>query len=324
MLDEIQWLRHFNNQPRIGSGTEPLVIQDSRYSKPGFELRISTQDISQATDWAITKPSHVFIVHLSGRMDMLETELDGKGGSSGPATPGELWTVPANCRYASHAKGGIIRFAELSISPQNDVGSSRSGDPQNRILAVSGIRDEFLTTAVTQLTTVALETDDLSQMQADSLTAMITRHLFQAYGTTCSVQSQRTQRDPLLTSNETRLLREFIFDNLANGLSLETLARLVGMTSHQFLIAFRSSFGTTPTQYVITQRLRRVQWYLLHSRLDLTSIALVTGFNSHSHLTTAFTKRFGYPPFQFRRTHSDQSQTQSLRPLSFGTTIQTR
>ncbi|WP_447971870.1 helix-turn-helix domain-containing protein [Nitrospira sp. M1] len=66
-------------------------------------------------------------------------------------------------------------------------------------------------------------------------------------------------------------------------------------------MAFREAFGTTPAQYIITQRLRRVQSLLVNGKDDITSIAHATGFSSHSHLTTTFKKHLHITPSQFRQ-----------------------
>jgi len=277
-----------------------VVIEETRFAWPGLELVTATQDISSSTDWSIRASRHVVIVHLAGRMDELETELDGRGGSSGPATPGEVWTIPAEVPYASHAKGETIRFAVLSIPPNPERWATHRGNEACEIIPTAGTHDDALTSAVQRLTRIAAEPDDVSQMHAESLADSITSHVLRMYGTPDRSGPAGRGADPILASHETRLLREYIFDNLGKRLSLEALSRLVGMTTHQLLVAFRVAFGTTPAQYVILQRLRRARWHLLHSRLDIASIALQTGFSSHSHLTSAFTKRFGIPPQTFR------------------------
>ena len=76
---------------------------------------------------------------------------------------------------------------------------------------------------------------------------------------------------------------------------LDDLAAVAGMSVHNFLRAFRKSFGTTPAQYVIDQRLRRARWLLTNTAHDIVAIALETGFSSHSHLTATMHRRHGIP-----------------------------
>lgn len=300
MVPPLMPMQKPSRKPRVGTGGPPVVLDEVRSSWPGLEVRTSTQDISRPTDWRVREGRHVVIVHLSGRMDELETELDGRGGSSGPATPGEVWTVPAGSPYASYATGGTIQFAVLSIPP----GGVDGGGGPRTIAALAGARDETFSGLVRQLVRAASGADDVSRMQAETLAHAVTRHVVRAYGTDPPSAPRGDDPQLVLTTHESRLLREFVADHLGSRLSLGRLAALVGMTTHQLLVAFRAAFGTTPSQYVITQRLRRAQWHLLHSRLDITAIALTTGFSSHSHLTSAFTRRFGYPPQRFRENYA--------------------
>jgi AraC family transcriptional regulator len=74
----------------------------------------------------------------------------------------------------------------------------------------------------------------------------------------------------------------------------------VNLNVHQLLIAFRRNFGTTPAQYILTQRLRRARWHLLNGNADIADIAFDCGFASHSHLSAAFKRDTGITPRQFR------------------------
>lgn len=228
-------------------------------------------------------------------MRWLETELDGSGGSCGPALPGEVWTAPAGRRYASHACGGTIFYAVLFLDfAASDLPASKRG-----MQLIAGVRDAFLHQAVRRLLAAIREADDVSEMQADSLGEVIRAHLGRVYAEG-NVPPVKAPARPALSANAARQLREFIYENLAERITLDGLARLAGMTPHHLLIAFRRAFGTTPTQYVIRQRLRQAQRRLEKPGRDITAIALDTGFSSHSHLTACFGRLVGCSPGAFR------------------------
>jgi AraC family transcriptional regulator len=73
------------------------------------------------------------------------------------------------------------------------------------------------------------------------------------------------------------------------------------MSRSRFADAFRAAFGTTPALYVLDRRLTRARTLLETGPHDLSELAWTLGFASHSHLTTAFKARFGYPPREARR-----------------------
>jgi AraC family transcriptional regulator len=103
-----------------------------------------------------------------------------------------------------------------------------------------------------------------------------------------------------LSVHTAQLLTQYVRDNLAEHITLDALACAAGLSARELFATFHAQFETTPAQYVIEQRLQRARWWLLHTRRDITAIALATGFASHSHLTTTFKKHVGVTPRQFR------------------------
>ena len=235
-------------------------------------------------------------------MDELETELEGFCGSFGPATTGEVWSIPAERRYASQAKGKTIQYAVLAIEPCNIASLSQKSSGSSDLTAVAGIRDENLHTLLLRLILVAKESDDLSQLKAEELSTQICTHVATKYE--ASGDGRMSAAGPELNDSEVMQLKEFVFYNLSEPIKLADFASLFDMTIHQFLVAFKKAFFTTPAQYLISERIRRVTWLLSHSKKEITEIALSTGFTSHSHLTTAFTNRIGYPPSEFRKRYA--------------------
>lgn len=267
---------------------------------PGMELVISTDDIRQLVAYRIRESRHLFIVHLGGQMDKLETELDGHGGSSGPAIPGEVWTVPAQRNYASHICGDVIHYAMLYLEPSAlDSVFATSFGPRE-IVPLAGVRDAFLHQSVKELLAALREPDDIAELFARALSQALCAYLYRTHGAG-RVAPSVPQNGPGLGAQASRELREFIFANLSERITIDELAAVAGMTTHHLLIAFRKAFGVSPWQYVITQRLRSAQRQLSEQpRKDITTIALEAGFSSHSHLTAVFRRRVGCTPREFR------------------------
>ena len=280
-------------EKRIGTGEHPAAVERASQSWPGIRFSFVTADIRRPTDWAISRDRHTLIVHLGGRMDVLETELDGHGGSSGPANPGEVWTVPAGRKYASYAKGDHIAFASLEFE-----NNRLQGGPVLDLRSLAGLYDELTFTIVRKITRRLRDRD---QLDAECLVRELCDRFASRFSKSQSVPVTRAIPD--LSPEQARIVREYILDNIANKFTLANLAHLLGLTTHHLLIVFRRAFGITPAQFVNIQRVRAAQRMLLHSSNDITSIALAAGFSSHSHMTSVFTRRLGCPPSEFRRRH---------------------
>lgn len=281
---------------RIGTGNPAIVQSRREHSWAGMEAHFARETISRPTDWTIREERNVLIVHLKGRMKLLETELDGRLGSVGPATPGELWSVPAGSNYASFAHGDDIEFAVLYLP--SEITSSFT---DFQMAPLFGVRDDHLHAMVRKLNQVTTASDDIAIMQAETLADEISQHVSSAWN------HQPVQQNPKprpLDSFQSRRIREYVWDNLSEQITIGQLAELVNLSSHDLLASFREVFQTSPAQYLISQRLRRAQWLLLYSKWDITRIALECGFSSHSHLTSTFKNRFGYPPSRYKNRFS--------------------
>ncbi|KAA1257974.1 Regulatory protein PchR [Rubripirellula obstinata] len=279
---------------RIGTGDPPLVEYRRTRCWNGLECCFSRESISRPTDWTIRDDRHVMIVHLAGKMSVLETELDGRSGSLGPATPGELWTIPSGSRYASYAHGDDIEFAVLYLPKKPPTSKAETG-----MTPLFGLRDEVMLSSLRRMSQLVEANDDLSRMEAETVADAVANHIRSKYQ---KADSNDTAPIPPVHLNalQSRMIREYVWDRLSQPISLGDLASLVGLTTHELLASFREVFQTSPAQYVIAQRMRRAQWLLLYSKWDITRIALESGFSSHSHLTSTFTTRIGYPPSYFR------------------------
>jgi AraC family transcriptional regulator len=284
----------------IGDGKPAIVLKEFQRKWPVLEVTFRSDDIRRPTDWRIHDRRHAVVVHLGGKMNRLETELDGFGGSTGPALPGEVWSAPAERKYASHACGEQIHYALMFLDPAAQDAICGSNLGRRELAPLAGARDNFLHYAVCELMKAAAATDDASEMLAESLSHGISLHLCRTYAPGKRAPT-KPAGGPQFDAATVRRLREFIYENLCNGITLAELSGLAGMTTHQLLIAFRKAFGSTPAQYVIRQRLRSAQRQLTETRKDITTIALESGFSSHSHLTACFNKHLGCCPSMLRR-----------------------
>ncbi|MEQ8190173.1 MAG: AraC family transcriptional regulator [Candidatus Eremiobacterota bacterium] len=97
------------------------------------------------------------------------------------------------------------------------------------------------------------------------------------------------------------LAREFMHSNIDRPINLSQIASNAYLSTYHFLRLFKEVFGETPRQYLIRNRLERARKLLLHTELSVTDISLEIGFESISHFTRLFNRRFGSSPGKFRQ-----------------------
>ena len=93
---------------------------------------------------------------------------------------------------------------------------------------------------------------------------------------------------------------EWIDAHAAEAVSLDDVAREVGLGAFHFLRVFGSVFGVTPHQYLIGARLRRAAHLLASTAQPITEIAYDVGFNDLSNFVRTFRAAAGVSPRAFR------------------------
>lgn len=94
---------------------------------------------------------------------------------------------------------------------------------------------------------------------------------------------------------------KFISGSYLKKMSIEDLAEIMHLEPSYFGRIFKKKTGKTPMEYVIEYRINKACDYLIHSDMNITSIAFETGFNDSSYFTKKFHEIKGFTPLQFRK-----------------------
>lgn len=281
----------------VWDGVRPLLKRDIvtrrqvEISRLGIVSAI--EKLAEATDWCFEEDHHTIVVHLEGRLDRMDCEFArGPSGSALPL-PGDVWMIPARCRYAALAQGESARFVEFRV-PAAVLADAPLG-------ARVQYRDPFIHGAAARLAELMDKPgDDLAAMAAHGIVEALKLHLLEAYG-----RHARPCSGKALSAANRAALVAFIHDQLDANHSLSSLAALAGMEVRLFTSAFKHAFGLTPWQYVLRARLEEAARLLERTSDPVTEIALQVGFTTPSHFATAFAHRFGVSPSRYRaRVHA--------------------
>ena len=94
--------------------------------------------------------------------------------------------------------------------------------------------------------------------------------------------------------------RNIILANYQNMPSLNELAKMVGTNECTLKKAFKQEFGTTVFQYLFDFRMNLAVHYLLDTSLPIADIGVKLGYDYQSHFCTAFKRKHGISPMEFR------------------------
>ena len=100
---------------------------------------------------------------------------------------------------------------------------------------------------------------------------------------------------------QTRRVIAHVEANLSRRIPIQELARLLGLSASHFCRAFKSSFGTSPRDYVLRRRIEVAQALMLTTPAPLSAIAASCGMCDQQHFTRSFSRIVGESPSTWRR-----------------------
>lgn len=95
-------------------------------------------------------------------------------------------------------------------------------------------------------------------------------------------------------------VKELMAENMINPLTINQLARKVGINTFKLKTGFKQLYGTTIFGYLRDLRLEKARTLLENREMNISQIANEVGYANPSHFTAAFRKKFGCNPSTLR------------------------
>ena len=194
-------------------------------------------------------------------------------------TPGPLQTLHLHLRREL-----MTRIAQEVIG----------NDPTRLVLAERvGFQDPVLAQIGFALRDELARQNPAGRLYAETAAQMLAVHLLSRYSSVGGAVRVPTQG---LTRHQMGRVSDFIQAHLSQDLSLEILARQIGLSPYHFARLFRQTTGESPHQYVLRRRVEWAERLLEETDMPLADVALECGFANQSHLTQVFKRYRGLTP----------------------------
>lgn len=154
-----------------------------------------------------------------------------------------------------------------------------------------GIREEIVQLYKEAIANAQDQTAGFQQM----LAGIVNHLLGYAYS-----QDKHTSFENLDVSNQINKAKILMAENFRSGYSPEMISEQVHMSYSWFRRVFKQYTGFAPSQYILELKIQKSKDMLANTLKTSQEVAFESGFDSADYFCTAFKKRVGMSPIQYR------------------------
>ena len=109
---------------------------------------------------------------------------------------------------------------------------------------------------------------------------------------------KNANNDKLFVDSITMILEKY-----NTKLTIDSLARIAGLSRTAYIEKFRETMGTSPRHFIMTERIKAAKWLLASTDNPIARVAEEVGYYDTSHFSKCFTAAEGISPTEYRRTN---------------------
>lgn len=253
----------------------------------------------ERTEHRFCAPTHLLVVHEQGVRRDGETVVQGLPRSILRDFARKLTFVPGGHGYYEwHEPRTLARLMYFYIDPASLQAHSEIDVAALAFAPRLFFEDSALwDTALKLKRSIESPTSD-NRLYSEALGVVLVHELMRLGRGTPRVEPQVRGG---LAAWQQRVVADYIEENLAEHISLATLAQLARLSPYHFCRVFKRSFGVSPHRYHTARRIERAKMLLAKPVFSVTEIGLTVGFSETSSFTAAFRKATGLTPTGYHR-----------------------
>lgn len=274
------------------------IVTSQALDWPGMLVEAGRNDVAAVDD--LVGDQH----YLSLNLDSAPLQLEVKqphGFKRFTVPPQSLWVSPSADPITLRLNS-TLQYLRVSIDPLHlgrMISASLDEVSPVRLRRTYAVRSPQIAHLMQALRAEADGRNPGGLAAVEAVTTALGYHLVRAAGIE---QPRLIHVHGGLSAGAKRRVLEMIDAALDTRLTIEMLAREVGLSPAHFARAFKETLGRAPHQYLLAQRLERARRLLESTALTLSDIAQRTGFADQAHFTRLFKRAFGTTPGALLRT----------------------
>lgn len=101
--------------------------------------------------------------------------------------------------------------------------------------------------------------------------------------------------------NDAMTLKRYMDSHIEEAISVDTLAKLIFRSKSQTIRIFKKSFGITPYEYLLDNKISRSELILQGTDISIKELAFRLGFSDEHYFSNIFKKKTGVSPSAYRK-----------------------
>lgn len=114
---------------------------------------------------------------------------------------------------------------------------------------------------------------------------------------TAATEHHKVQRATVSTAER---IKDYIDSGLAYNVSLDDIAQHFYLNKSYIISIFSAKYGYTPKQYILDRKMQAARTMLEENMYGVSEIADILNFSSSQHFSSAFKKKVGVSPDEYR------------------------
>lgn len=215
------------------------------------------------------------------------------------AIEGDIWINPPNTPF-THIVSDSCSFILFTIEEKTLFMHYNDTIPNHRFKFLNSynIRDDNLKYFIYLFYNEMILKGSNGYNYIDGLIKAFSNYFIKNYSNYSAALTGR--EESRISFEKMNIIDKYIQDNIFNEISIDSLAKLIGISKYYFLKEFRKYKGITPYQYILHKKLETSKNLLGKSGKPIIEIAYDLGFSDQSHLNKLFKKYYGLSPKKFR------------------------
>lgn len=153
---------------------------------------------------------------------------------------------------------------------------------------------------ISQLFSRMVQEYQLKQRYHEQVSAALLNQIIALMGRNRRAQ---TDRAGYQTRQKLRGVVDYMNDHYTEPQSVSQYAERCGMDRYRFIHAFKECVGQSPYAFLTALRMARASELLSGSLMPVKEIAADCGYENPLYFSRAFSRHFGMPPTEYRKTH---------------------